>query len=219
MDKFYNLLYKQLDNLFFLYTEEKALTETLKNDINNRFLANCKHLKNKYYSDVNNLTPYHSCQYTMFLYFAANTIFKQNGRLELCDKMYNLSKIVSAADIYYEIELPEIFMFDHPVGTVLGRAKYGNYFTFSQGCTVGNNKGIYPVIGNCVSMMSNSKILGNCKIGDNVIISANTYIKDKDVPSNCIVFNGASGDLIFKETDENLIKQRFDSVFSLKEDN
>ena len=46
--------------------------------------------------------------------------------------------------------------------------------------------------------MSDSKILGNSIIGDNCIISANTYIKDAMVPSNTIVFNDGQN-LIFKE--------------------
>jgi len=47
-------------------------------------------------------------------------------------------------------------------------------------------------------MYSNSKILGKSRIGNNVWISANTYIKDEDVPSDTIVF-GQSPNLIFKD--------------------
>ena len=81
-------------------------------------------------------------------------------------------------------------MLDHPVGSVLGRAQYGEFFSFSQNCTVGNNKGIYPVIGKNVGMLSGSKILGKCEIGDNVIVAANTYIKDQSVPPYSLVFGG-----------------------------
>lgn len=116
----------------------------------------------------------------------------------VCDKLYGISKIISACDLYYEVEMPEIWSCDHPMGSVMGRAKYGNYFSFSQGCTVGNNHGIYPVIGEHVSMLSNSKILGNSHIGNNVIVAANTYIKDTDIPDNSLVF-GQSPNLIIKE--------------------
>ena len=104
---------------------------------------------------------------------------------------------MSGADLYYEVELPEIFTCDHPVGSVMGRAKYGDFFSFTQGCTVGNNHGIYPVIGSHVSMKSNSKIIGNSHIGDNVIIAANTYVKDQDVPDNSLVF-GCSPEIVIK---------------------
>jgi len=93
--------------------------------------------------------------------------------------------------------MPDVFSLDHPVGSVMGRAEYGNYFSFTQNCTVGNNKGIYPTIGENVTMMSGSKILGKTKIGNNAIIAANTYIKDTDIPSNCLVF-GQSPNLVIK---------------------
>lgn len=212
MDKFYALLFKQLDSLFFFTVEERALIETLADKINQRFLYNCSNLKTKYYLDLSLISPYHSGQYTMFLYFAANTIFKENGRAEICDKIYNLLKIISGADIYYEVNLPDIFMFDHPTGTVLGRAAYGNGFVFSQGCTVGNNKGIYPVIGEFVIMNSNSKIIGNCKIGNNVILSANTFVKDTDIPPYSLVFGGDKN-LIIKPLTVEKAKTYFDSIF------
>ena len=100
-------------------------------------------------------------------------------------------------DIYSEVRLPEVFFFEHPLGLILGRAKYGNNFFAMQGCTVGGNKGIYPIIGENVKMFSDSKVLGNSNIGDNVLISANSYIKDTDIPRNSIVF-GQSPNLIIK---------------------
>ena len=208
LENYYNLLTKQLEALFFISHEDSYLIDKYKNQINKRFLFNCSNLKNKYYQ---NLSPYHSTTYIMFLYFVSNTIFKNIGRCEICDKVYNLSKIVSSADIYYEINLPDIFMLDHISGTVLGRAKYSNYFTFSQGITVGNNKGIYPEFGKYVLMCSNSKVLGNSKIGNNVIISANTYIKDTDIPDNSLVFgNARDKTLIVKSVDT---KPYFENIF------
>lgn len=105
--------------------------------------------------------------------------------------IYGISKCFSSADIYYEVKIPDIWFFDHPHGSVMGRAEYSDYFTFSQCCTVGNNKRKYPRFGRYVSMMSGSKILGDCRIGDHVIMSANSYVVDTDVPSNCIVFGSS----------------------------
>ena len=116
---------------------------------------------------------------------------------DLLDGIYGLSKMVSSADIYYEVNMPDIWFCDHPQGSVMGRASYSNFFSFSQGCTVGNNKGMYPIIGEHVSMLSNSKILGNCHVGDHVIMAANSYIIDQDVPPFSIVF-GAKPNLVIK---------------------
>lgn len=45
----------------------------------------------------------------------------------------------------------------------------------------------------CVQIL----LFGNCRIGDNVIIGANSGVKDEDVPDNSIVF-GYSPHLIIK---------------------
>lgn len=159
-------------------------------------LDNCfSHIKNKYYHGDGSETlfnPLHTAQWTMFLYYLANTLkLRSSFNTDLCDMIYGISKCFSSADIYYEVKMPDIWFFDHPQGSVMGRAEYSDYFTFSQCCTVGNNKGKYPRFGRHVSMMSGSKILGDCQIGDHVIMSANSYVIDTDVPSNCIVFGSS----------------------------
>jgi serine O-acetyltransferase len=68
-------------------------------------------------------------QYSMFLYlmsFLANDVYKNQN---LASKLYLLNKMLHGIDVFYEVTLPEIFLFVHPVGTVLGRAKYGEFFT------------------------------------------------------------------------------------------
>lgn len=135
--------------------------------------------------------------YTIFLYKLSNLLYK-NRYVDTAAKVYYLNKIMNNVELFYEVDLPKYFFLDHPLGSVMGRAVYGEYFTFSQNCTIGNNKGVYPQIGNFVCMMSGSKIIGKSIIGDNCIISANTYIKDAIVPSNTIVFNDGQK-LIFKE--------------------
>ena len=135
-------------------------------------------INNKYYRE-NSKTVFdvlHTSQWTIFLYMMANEIYKTNGDRKYCDQIYGLSKMISSADIYYQVEMPEIWFCDHPQGSVMGRAKYSNFFSFSQGCTVGNNKGIYPSFGEHVALMSGAKVLGNCHVGHHVILSANTFI-------------------------------------------
>lgn len=158
------------------------------------------HTKNKYYScdGETYFNPYQSAQYTIFLYYFANTISRDTHNRLLADKLYYLNKIMNGCDLYHEVNLPDYFTLDHPVGSVMGRAEYGEGFSFGQNCTVGNNRGIYPVIGQNVRMCVSSSIIGNCHIGNNVIIGANSGVKDEDVPDNCIVF-GNSPNLIIKQ--------------------
>ncbi len=211
LDKIKQMLINQIKNIFFVEDfEEKLISKYLifvLDRVEKNFLQN----PNKYYSSLDEdgekqvyFDPLHTCQWLIFLYYFANTIFMSEKTKEariLCDKLYGLSKMMSGADVYYEVELPETFRCDHPVGAVIGRGQFGKNFSFLQGCTIGNNKGVYPIIGDNVTMYSNSKIIGDCKIGNNVIVSANTYIKDQDVPDNVIVY-GSSPNLIFKNYDE-----------------
>ena len=74
---------------------------------------------------------------------------------------------------------------------------------FYQGCTVGGTRDhegnlLYPVIGENVHMFSNSSILGNSHIGNNVDIGAGAIVKNQNVPNDCVVF-GESPNLIIKK--------------------
>jgi serine O-acetyltransferase len=112
--------------------------------------------------------------------------------------LYYLNKVLHSVDWYFEIMLPDIFSAEHSIGSVMGRAVYSDKFFFYQGCTVGGNNSKYPVIGENVTMYSNSSILGNSKIGNNVILGAGCMVKDAVIPGNCLVF-GQSPDLVIKE--------------------
>ena len=115
----------------------------------------------------------------------------------VCDKIYGQAKTISGCDIYYEVDMPEKFYFDYPLGSHIGRATYGNGFSFVQGCTVNDKDGIYPVIEDNVMMLAGSRILGNSHIGKNCVISEGTIIIDDDIPENSIVF-GKSPNLTIK---------------------
>lgn len=200
-----SLVAKQLNSLFIFdqATEGELLAQGV-----DAALEQCKycfaHTANKYYHKENQIyfNPFHSGQYSIFLYFLAASVF---GRVKsgstLPDRIYYLNKCLNGLDLFYEVRMPKVFFLDHPVGSVLGRAIYGERFFFSQNCTVGNNKGVYPEFGQNVKMLSGSKVLGNCRIGDNVIIAANTYVKDCDIPECSLVF-GSSPNLIIKTKPE-----------------
>lgn len=201
VDTLNKLIRHQIHNLFLLEeTENEILARSLPAALNK--VEQCfSQSKNKYYWKDGEVffSIYHSGQYCIFLYFLARQVFLEDPEHRiLADKIYYLNKTLNGLDLYYEIAMPDVFHLDHPVGSVMGRAKYGNNFTFAQLCTVGNNKGVFPKIGKNVQMLSGSKILGNCIIGDDVIVSANTYIKDTNIPENSLVF-GSSPNLIVKQ--------------------
>jgi serine O-acetyltransferase len=199
-DTLLDLLIKQLSN-FFIVDKQESVILSQSFDAVYLKLEKCFYLiDNKYFRAGGGgkilFNPYHSGQYLIYLYFFSN-VCSAGGEKILADKLYYLNKIMHSCDIYHEVNLPESFFLEHPVGTVLGRATYGNKFVAMQSCTVGGNKGKYPTIGENVKLYSGAKILGNCIIGNNVSVAANTYIKDTDIPDNATVF-GTSPNLILK---------------------
>lgn len=162
-------------------------------------------IANKYY-DAGVVNPLHTGQYASFLLFLAREAF-EGGDRETADKIYALNKMLHGFDIYYEVELPETFFFEHPVGTVLGRARYSDRLFVGQNVTVGGNKGMYPIIGENVALHAGCMVLGNAHLGDNIEVSAGAIIKEDDIPSNCLVF-GASPHLIVKQRSEDEMLQR-----------
>lgn len=142
----------------------------------------------------------HSIQWMTFLYYLSHELYLKGSKL--CDQVYYLNKIMHSVDLFYAIELPEIWSAEHPLGTVMGRAKYSDGFFFYQGCTVGGTKDkegniYYPEMEENVRMYANSSVLGRCHIGKNAQIGAGALVKNQDVPDNSTVF-GQSPNLIIK---------------------
>ncbi len=183
------LLIKQLSHYFLLNTKEKIILKKGFPEVLNRLTLNIASVKNKYFQieEKNYFNPYHSGQYLAFLYFFS-FYASQHHEEELADKIYYLNKTLNSTDIYHKVELPDTFFFEHSLGTVLGRAKYGEHLFVMQGCTIGGTKKGYPILGKGLCLYSNSKIIGNCTIGDHVIMASNSYIKDLDIPDNTTVF-------------------------------
>ena len=212
-----DMLLNQVSNNFFKSIEDERLITKYMERALERFEKNIEHNDNKYYYVINEkgereayFNPLHTCQWTLFLYLMANTIYKYEDEKKeaarvVCDKIYGYSKMVSGCELYYEVEMPEVFSFDHPLGSHMGRAKYSDGFSFVQGCTVDNEGSTYPTIGKNVKMLTGSQILGNSHIGDNCVICEGTIIINQDVPANTIV-SGISPKLIVREngTEENL---------------
>ncbi len=143
-------------------------------------------INNKYFYNNKNVVfnHLHGDQYSMFLYFLSNTLYRKEFNPTLCNKLFLLNKTLFAIDAYYEVTLPDIFLFVHPLGTVLGRAEYSDYMIVYQRCNVGSNHDIYPTLGAHLSLYPGSSILGKCKVGNNVKIAANALLIDRDIEDN-----------------------------------
>lgn len=200
-------VFKQLESFFPSLTEvEKQMIEDCLEVVIPQCEYNFSHSENKYFSTVKDgrritrFDAFHSIQWMTLLYYLSHELYLRKSNL--CDKVYYLNKIMHSVDLFYAIELPQIWSAEHPLGTVMGRAKYSDGFFFYQGCTVGGTKDkdgniYYPVIEENVRMYSNSSILGNCHIGKGAQIGAGAIVKNQDVPAGSVVF-GQSPKLIIK---------------------
>ena len=89
----------------------------------------------------------------------------------------------------------------HPYNITVGSGvKIGDNVNLHKGCTIGReNRGKregVPTIGNCVSVGINSTIVGNVKIGNDVMIAPNSFV-NFDVPDHSIVI-GSPGVIHYK---------------------
>ena len=151
----------------------------------------------------------HSSQYTIFLYYLANTLWRAGGERAVCNKLFGLNKALNGIDLFYEIEMPEVFFIGHSVGIVLAKARYGNRLVLYQNSTVGKNHGDAPSLGDGVVMYPNSAIIGRCEIGDGSVIAQGVSVINRDTPGGGMVFQGSAGELVFKAPTRDVLADIF----------
>jgi serine O-acetyltransferase len=153
-------------------------------------LGHCfSHVDNKYFFDGQQsvFNHLHGDQYAMWLYFLSNTLYRQGGDAAVCAKLFLLNKALHGCDIFYEVALPDIFLLVHPLGTVLGRGAYSDYFVAYQRCGVGSNHDIYPTFGPHVTLRPGAAVLGQSTIGSHCQIAAETLVLDKTIEEGTVV--------------------------------
>lgn len=151
----------------------------------------------------------HSSQYCIFLYYLANTLWKETGETELPTKLFILNKALNAIDLFYEIDMPARFFIGHSAGIVLAKASYSDYLVLYQNSTVGKNHGVAPVIESGVIMYPNTAIIGRCHVRSGTVISQGVSVINQDTPGNCLVFYGVEKSLQFKQNKRKILDDIF----------
>ncbi len=147
-------------------------------------------IKSRYYRNsagevyFNHLNGDHYCS---FLYLLSNELYKAGYEVS-ATKAFLLNKAMFALDLFYSVELPEVFLFIHPVGTIVGNANYSDYLVIYQGVTIGSlTEGKYPQFSEKTIIYSNSSVIGDCNFGQNCIVGARSYVIDIDLKDDQIV--------------------------------
>lgn len=157
----------------------------------------------------------HSDQYSSFLYFLSNSLWRQSKNKVLCDKLILLNKSLNSIFISYKCNMPDIFYLAHPVGTVLGNAEYSDFLVVLQNVTVNTSHGETgrTKIGKGVFLSAGVSIIGDTHIGDCCSIGANTLLYNAELPYNSVAFTDSSGCLKIKNNKKECYAQ---NAFNVK---
>lgn len=155
-----------------------------------------KHINMSAYSNDQGETFFshlHMDQYSTFLYYFMNTLWRNGGNEDICRKVMSLNRALSGLFVTYKTELPDIYLTYHPVGTVLGEASYSNYFMALQNVTVntGGRKGTSctPCLGKGLFMAAGASIIGTESVGDWVAIGVNATVYNQKIENKKLIIN------------------------------
>ena len=120
---------------------------------------------------------FNSLQYTSLLYLVGNEEFRRNGHSALAARLFYLNRALNAIDLFYAVEMPEVFFVSHGLGAVLGNATYGNRLVIFQNVTVGRVGQDRPTLGDNIVLYPGAVVTGNARIGNNCVVSAGTVVR------------------------------------------
>lgn len=114
-------------------------------------------------------------------------------RMQSCKSKFLKSHLSHILIRKYSVEVSSTaiigkgFRIHHIPGIVIGTyAIIGNNCNIFQGVLLGQKNGIFPTIGNNVTLYPYCAVLGDVYVGDNSVVSAHAVVTH-DVPPNCMV--------------------------------
>lgn len=138
--------------------------------------------------EVINKIECNSNELSIFLYRLGNDFYNRSEDINILDAVHWLMRDLCGCEIYYTNQIDTGFYVVHGVGTVIGsQNSIGKGFIIYQNCTIGKKEKGQPgcSIGSNVRMYAGSYIIGDVKIGDNVIIGSYSLVTN-DIPPNTI---------------------------------
>lgn len=169
--------------LYFLTSKNKQLIlEDLRRNVN-LFLRRNPSKEERFVSF------YEFCYVMTFFRMVRNIYYARvANRHRLFAKLLGLlAKPLPLLDISSTAEIGGGLIVQHGYATIIAPRKIGKNCWVNQGVTIGyTNDNDCPTLGDNVTVYCGAKVLGDIKVGNNVIIAANAVVV-KDVPDNCIV--------------------------------
>lgn len=150
-------------------------------------------------------------QYSQFLYYFSNALWRRGGNEDVCSKLVLLNRELSGCWFSYKGKLPDIFILMHPVGSVIGHKNvvFSDYLVIMQNITI-NGTTSELKLGQALFIGAGAKIIGGGVIGDRVSIGANTLVRNPQIQNDYI---------IYQDTDTGIVTQaanKKDSCFAQK---
>lgn len=176
-----------------------------------------KHITLNGYTDQNGavLNHLHSDQYSQFLFFLSNSLWNISQNKPICDKLIFLNKVLNGMFYSYKCKLPNIFLFGHPVGTIIGNAVYSDFLVIFQNVTINTDSdedgNPAPVLGKGLFLAVGAKIIGNKPIGNRVSLGVNALVHQRSVPDDYVVIHQSNGGMQYKmrKKDDCMAQQYF----------
>ena len=206
-----NYLIKQLN---FMFPDEKQVAVHIIDDYISKALFKIRRsfdtIRSKYYQKKNKsyFDYLNGDHYAVFLYWLSNIAFNE-GQISLAKKMFLLNKCMFGLDLFYEINMPDIFIMVHPLGSVVGRAKFSDFLVIYQGVTIGSTaKGVYPEFAEKIVLYSNTSVIGRCYLKENVVLGSNATLINQEIDSDKVVLGHYPNNKVL-ENKNNVIENFF----------
>lgn len=158
----------------------------------------------------------HSDQYSQFLYFLSNSLWKLSADSATCSKIISLNKMLNGMFYSYKCNLPDVFLFAHPVGSIIGNASYSDGLVIFQNVTINTGddlkgNGDTPKLGRGLFLGAGAKIIGQERIGDRVSIGVDALVYNKKIEDDMVVLrDSVTGELICrKRVQEQCMAQKY----------
>jgi len=117
----------------------------------------------------------------------AHALYGSGASEVLLDALFFVIRSRCQINLFYKQPVRPFFFAFHAIGAVLGYGTYGRFLVVTQATTIGQNHNRYPVLGDCVLLAPGATVLGDSKIGDNVLIGAGAIVIDQNIPDNTVV--------------------------------